>query len=466
MGDSKFLRGMREVNGGSGYCSMSSTIVHFGADSTKAYDARIVFPASGIEVVKKNIAAGQTLTVFEERGLARWRSTAARLMIRAVRNPETHFDAAKLTVLFAAMMGAVMFYRKRSWWRRETLFSVFVVPAVTYIVFNLLGAGRTFLISEVLPEAVAMASLGVVLLLASKFPRPANGQQSFESLYMAMSAFDHGEWASSNLNRLALFSINLTPEEPVSPEVQTRLSEAITTFYDLVSRQIRAVLDLGKSAALGNDLLRPVEMTHLELCTALNDLKVSLAIKAAPKAITLKAIPQLIDRLKQGVGEIRREVSKHFQCDPVKVIERVLAERSLRVGSGPRPPEGVQIRWMPPAMPAGGVRIEGPELANVIDNLLSNAERAVEQSKEKRIEIRTYSDAEYFIIEVMDTGCGIPQERWNEVFDLGFTTRPDSNSGFGLFYARKVLTRHGGSIEIKESEVGKGTTFVVKLRRA
>ena len=64
-------------------------------------------------------------------------------------------------------------------------------------------------------------------------------------------------------------------------------------------------------------------------------------------------------------------------------------------------------------------------------------------------------------ITVRDSGCGIPRENLQRMFDPYFTTKP-GGSGLGLAVTYSIVKQHGGHIRV-DSEVGKGTTFSVYL---
>ncbi len=65
---------------------------------------------------------------------------------------------------------------------------------------------------------------------------------------------------------------------------------------------------------------------------------------------------------------------------------------------------------------------------------------------------------------ISDNGPGIPKEKRERIFDLFYSSKPES-LGFGLWDAKRIVLAHGGSIEV-ESELGKGTTFKIRLPKS
>ncbi len=109
------------------------------------------------------------------------------------------------------------------------------------------------------------------------------------------------------------------------------------------------------------------------------------------------------------------------------------------------------------------------ELNQVFLNVIVNAAHAIADSvagTEKRgvIKIETRREAEDVIIAVSDTGSGIPEAIRSKIFDPFFTTKEvGKGTGQGLAIARSVVVdKHGGAISV-ESEVGRGTTFLIRL---
>lgn len=101
------------------------------------------------------------------------------------------------------------------------------------------------------------------------------------------------------------------------------------------------------------------------------------------------------------------------------------------------------------------------QLNQVVVNLLVNAAQAIEVRG--TITIRTGCEKDSIWFEVIDTGEGIPSESIPLLFDPFFTTKPvGKGTGLGLSVSYSIIEKHHGKIEV-ESEVGKGSTFRVRL---
>jgi signal transduction histidine kinase len=101
------------------------------------------------------------------------------------------------------------------------------------------------------------------------------------------------------------------------------------------------------------------------------------------------------------------------------------------------------------------------DLKQVFSNLILNAVQAMPDGGTLTLSASSESDA--VVVSIADTGHGIPEELMNRIFDPFFTTKePGKGTGLGLSICRKMIERMNGSIMVK-SEVGKGTTFTVRL---
>jgi PAS domain S-box-containing protein len=96
----------------------------------------------------------------------------------------------------------------------------------------------------------------------------------------------------------------------------------------------------------------------------------------------------------------------------------------------------------------------------VMLHLIKNAVEALPEGG--RITIATSVQADHVVLEVTDTGSGIPPESLGRVFESHFSTKGHECTGMGLAVCKETLTRHHGTITVN-SEPGKGTIFTLRM---
>ena len=101
------------------------------------------------------------------------------------------------------------------------------------------------------------------------------------------------------------------------------------------------------------------------------------------------------------------------------------------------------------------VRHDPGQIQQVLVNLIKNAMQAM--SPGGQLTLASGSTTEAVWLSVADTGCGIPADRLNRIFEPFYTTK-QKGTGLGLLIVQRILREHGGRIEL-ESHVGQGTTF-------
>ena len=107
--------------------------------------------------------------------------------------------------------------------------------------------------------------------------------------------------------------------------------------------------------------------------------------------------------------------------------------------------------------------VSAPLFEWVIENLCKNAIDAMEGKGS--ITITAKEEPTCFSVEVSDTGKGIPKNRFSSVFMPGYTTK-ERGWGLGLSLAKRIVEEyHDGRIFVKNSELGRGTTFRVELKK-
>jgi len=110
------------------------------------------------------------------------------------------------------------------------------------------------------------------------------------------------------------------------------------------------------------------------------------------------------------------------------------------------------------------VKVDGEQIKQVFLNLLLNAIEATPENGEITVKTRSFlkpGGEPYLQVEFKDTGCGIPQEHLEEIFNPFYTTKT-TGSGLGLSISNQIVLDHKGYIDV-ESQVNKGTSFFINL---
>jgi PAS domain S-box-containing protein len=101
------------------------------------------------------------------------------------------------------------------------------------------------------------------------------------------------------------------------------------------------------------------------------------------------------------------------------------------------------------------VRLDPGQMKQVLVNLVKNAMQAMTKGGTLTLATGATPDEEW--LSVADTGCGIPSEQLNRIFEPFYTTK-QKGTGLGLMIVQRILRDHGGRVEL-ESRVDRGTTF-------
>ena len=142
-----------------------------------------------------------------------------------------------------------------------------------------------------------------------------------------------------------------------------------------------------------------------------------------------------------------------------EVIAPLVEEHKLKADK----PVRISTHITPPDLE---VNADHTHFANIVSNLLDNA---IKYSVGKaEVDIDAHKEGETFVLSVRDKGIGIAKDKLPRVFDK-FYRVPTGNLhdvkgyGLGLYYVKTMVDRHEGTVEV-ESEPGKGSTFIIKLR--
>ena len=248
---------------------------------------------------------------------------------------------------------------------------------------------------------------------------------------------------------------------------------AVVAYRDLVA-PLRVRLVESQSLAERNEKLASLGMLAAgvahEIRNPLTAIKAALFLQqkqfrpGSPEATDGELIQREILRLERIVNDFLQ-----FARPGEPVLAPVPADQSLREVSVLFGPELTQagIQLVLDAQTAAPVQADAAQLKQVLINLVKNAVESM--GRGGTLTLRTRRDrralaqreTEVVVLEVGDTGKGIPPEVGKRLFDPFFSTK-ESGTGLGLSIAARIITKHGGAIQY-QSRANHGTTFWVVL---
>ncbi len=166
-----------------------------------------------------------------------------------------------------------------------------------------------------------------------------------------------------------------------------------------------------------------------------------------------------VDRLKL-VSDRFSKIGSNPQLESVNLIEQI---ENMVAYIKRRAPKKISFNVDSAGIEKLNVMANGPLFDWVIENLLKNALDATEASGSILIKIKEESNS--IIIEVTDSGKGISKQNLGNIFKPGFTTKK-RGWGLGLSLSKRIIEQyHQGQLYVKNSELGKGTTFKIVLKK-
>ncbi|HHH41066.1 MAG TPA: response regulator [Chloroflexi bacterium] len=170
---------------------------------------------------------------------------------------------------------------------------------------------------------------------------------------------------------------------------------------------------------------------------------------------------EIIEKSAQAILNIKEDLigpARRRKPEPLSLPD-LLRETVASMGI---PDEIVQTRFADDLPLVQGDRIQ---LSRVFVNLIKNAMEAMEGREEKRLLLwaRPAEEPGFVVVDVVDSGVGIPAEQLDKIWMAFYTTKGDrGGTGLGLPACAQIVNQMGGRITV-QSEVGVGTTFSVFL---
>ncbi len=165
-------------------------------------------------------------------------------------------------------------------------------------------------------------------------------------------------------------------------------------------------------------------------------------------------IQHYLSHIRGSPRAFQRVDIKKLIVDTLELLKPTFQQHGVAVTSGL--PESLPPVWG-----------DGASLQRVLINLIDNAVDAMEKGGSLKVAARgavaEKNGPSGVIMEIMDTGVGIPPELLPRIFDLLITTKgPDKGTGLGLAVCQEIIKGHRGSIEVT-SQMGEGTCVRIFL---
>ena len=218
------------------------------------------------------------------------------------------------------------------------------------------------------------------------------------------------------------------------------------------------LVELGQLAGgLAHEIKNPLSTINLNLKLLAEDLERCPDEEHSRWLRRLRSVQGEADRLKAILDDFLQYAGK-YELTPIPSDLRVLVGEMTDFFAPQAAAAHVVVRT---TFGDGEVRcnVDVNLIKQAILNLLINAVHAMPDGGELLIKVSAArGDA---VIEVIDTGTGIAPENLPKVFQVYYSTKK-CGTGLGLPTTRRIVREHGGNIHV-ESEVGKGTRFVITL---
>ena len=236
---------------------------------------------------------------------------------------------------------------------------------------------------------------------------------------------------------------------------KARLIEKQQIQYDNLAIQTDKLSSLGRMAAgIAHEINNPLAGILLYS---------SNLVKKVPETGPLKkGLEVIIHETIRCRGIIQELLEFSRQREPLKVLADLngVIEKALSIVSNEFRLNRISLeRRLSDTLPS--VLIDVNQIEQVFINFLMNAVEAIQGQGE--VCVRSYRDEDNrsVVVEIEDSGMGIPQEHLEKIFDPFFSTKP-KGTGLGLAVNYGIIQKHGGEIKVS-SQPGRGTTMTIRL---
>lgn len=444
------LLAMREINGGCGYNSMNSRIVHFGVTGRDTVMVCVRFPSGGLRRIS-GLTAGRRLTVYESSGWQRQAALAQKWITRLRHNPEPR-AALAFFVVFSCFLVLFEGRQLRSHaWPGRSLWLMVVLPMLLMALLLILLSYQPVWVRYSLALALPLIAWALAVgIYRSIRPVPECTVEDLEKLYLATSAFFHGEWGARKLNRIEFFCSNWNQNGPRSEQATVAFEQAIEDYYAMIVPELQKILEGSAGVRSLAPLRQRLQNVLLNLAQSLGELKVEVRLGDGQHIDT---VLQHCRILKVELGSLRKQIADRFVCQ----VDRLVMETVRHYRQ-----DGATIQLLRSVPSALWAQAPASAFSQIFENLLDNALAAVRGATVQTIRVELDANADYVFVRVKDSGPGVAEEVKAQLFHQRVSTKGTLN-GFGLYHSHAILGKYAGAIRLLE-ESG-GACFEIVLKR-
>jgi len=233
------------------------------------------------------------------------------------------------------------------------------------------------------------------------------------------------------------------------------ISERLVLEHEV--RRVETLTSLGTLAAgIAHDLNNPLQVIRSRSELLLESPDTTPASDMRDDFVTIQRQARRASMIIEEFFRLTKQREKILA--PVNVNDVI--ERALLLVSEQMRKVGIELTIrLDPSPPK--IMADATGLERVLINLLMNARDAMPQGDVVVIGSSLLTDQQWLQVSVGDNGPGIPPDALPKLFHILYTTK-SNGSGLGLWLSRRIIQEHGGKIEV-QSEIGKGTTFTIRL---